>query len=69
MSNPSLNEEQKAHLRELDELAPSQRCWCGWYALGECPHCPKHKTAQDKLNSRSAERAGFEPAGDKSPRA
>lgn len=47
------NSEQEDYMRELAEIPPEQRCYCGWYRLGQCPHCPKDKTCADKLKMQA----------------
>jgi hypothetical protein len=42
------NEEQLAHMKELDSIPPEQRCWCGWARLGECYNCSRDTTRADK---------------------
>ena len=42
------NEYQEAYMTELERIPRSQRCWCGWYRLDECPHCPKDRNNADK---------------------
>ena len=43
---------QLDYMRELAEIPPDQRCYCGWYRLGMCPHCPPGRTCADKLRDR-----------------
>lgn len=43
------NVHQQAYMKMLSEIPPENKCWCGWYSLGECPHCPEGKTAADKV--------------------
>jgi hypothetical protein len=45
------NRDQRDYMRSLDEMPPETKCYCGWYALGSCPHCPKDKTCADKLKT------------------
>lgn len=45
----SLNEEQLDYLRSLGKIPPDERCWCAWFRLGECPHCPPSKTLAQRL--------------------
>lgn len=47
------NADQLDHMRALDTLTPEEKCYCGWYPLGHCPHCPKGKTCADKLRDRN----------------
>lgn len=42
------NSEQTAYMEALDKIPLNERCWCGWYRLGECPHCLPGKTCADK---------------------
>lgn len=44
-----LNSDQLAEMDRLDRIPPEQRCYCGWYDIGKCPHCPVGKTCADKL--------------------
>lgn len=32
------NDEQVGHMRDLSLLSPNEKCQCGWYRKGECPH-------------------------------
>jgi len=57
------NEEQNDHLDELDRIPPAERCWCGWYCAGECPHCPPSKTLADR-NAAACPRCGNAPPPD-----
>lgn len=48
------NEYQEAYMRELSEIPPEQKCYCGWYRLGKCQNnCPPDKTNADKIAERS----------------
>jgi hypothetical protein len=49
------NDEQRDEMRWLAEQPPASLCWCGWYTLGSCPHCPKGLTAADKVAHRCPE--------------
>lgn len=48
------NQYQSAYMRELEQIPPEQKCYCGWYRLGKCPHCPPNKTCADKLRDRGS---------------
>jgi len=37
---------------DVCSIPPEQRCYCGWWLAGECPHCPKDKTCADKMFDR-----------------
>jgi hypothetical protein len=44
------NEDQLDHMRSLAAIPPQEKCYCGWYRLGECPNgCPPDKNNLDKL--------------------
>jgi hypothetical protein len=43
------NTYQQEYIGYLATLTAESKCWCGWYRLGECPHCPFGKTAADKI--------------------
>lgn len=47
-----LNSEQQEYAEALGRTDPARRCWCGWYQLGQCPHCPTGKTCADKIAVR-----------------
>lgn len=47
-----LNSDQRAYSEYIETIPFEQRCYCGWYRLGECPHCPKGKTCADKVRDR-----------------
>lgn len=38
----------------LPGLPPDQRCWCGWWKLGECPSCPDELSFADNTRSRTS---------------
>lgn len=46
------NEEQQGYMEYLAKIPPKDKCWCGWYLVGECPSCPRGKTAADKMAVR-----------------
>lgn len=43
------NSDQRDYMRYLSRRPPESKCWCGWYDLGACPHCPPGKSAADKV--------------------
>ena len=45
-----LNDDQRGEMERLSEIPPELRCYCGWYELGQCPHCPAGKTCAEKLH-------------------
>lgn len=46
------NEYQKDYMRELSEMKPESKCWCGWYPKGQCEAgCPPDKTSADKISA------------------
>ena len=50
-----LNEDQKDYMAAIAKLSPEQRCQCGWFKLGECPHCVSGKTLADRLSESKIE--------------
>lgn len=52
MSEKMFNDDQMDYMRALAEIPPHLKCYCGWYLLGECPHCPPNRTCADKLFDR-----------------
>lgn len=43
------NADQRDYMADLAAMPPATKCWCGWYPIGECPHCPPGKSAADKV--------------------
>lgn len=43
------NADQIRHMEYLNSLPLEDKCWCGWFKLGECATCPPDRTAADKL--------------------
>ena len=43
------NSDQRDYMRSMATVPPEKKCWCCWYMLGECPHCPSDKTGADKV--------------------
>jgi len=42
------NREQEAHMDELARIPLDQKCFCGWYRLGQCPNCTTRLSCADK---------------------
>ena len=57
------NKYQLEYMRELEAILPHLKCYCGWYRLGECPHCPAGKTCADKLFDRPENRPAKKGGG------
>jgi hypothetical protein len=55
MASIWFNEDQQAYIEYLATIPPEQKCWCGWYKVNECPHCPSGKTSADKIAVRCPE--------------
>lgn len=51
------NSDQISYMESLHKIPPEQKCYCGWYRLGECPHCPKDKTCADKMREDDQKRS------------
>lgn len=43
------NSDQESYMKSLDAIPLEQKCWCGWYRLGECPNCKTTRTCADKV--------------------
>ena len=45
------NRDQEAYMDYLAKLRPEEKCYCGWYLLGECRNgsCDPNKTNADKI--------------------
>ena len=57
MSESMFNADQRAYMASLAAIPSEQRCECGWYRLGECPHCPPGRTLAAAQAARLADRA------------
>jgi len=44
-----LNSDQESYVRSLNSIPLAERCWCGWYRLGECPNCKTARSCADKV--------------------
>lgn len=60
MDRTMFNDEQNAYMDSLAEMPPETRCWCGWYAKGDCYNCKRDprvadKSCADKLALRCSE--------------
>jgi hypothetical protein len=52
------NTEQQEHINYINSLQPEEKCWCGWYILGECYNCNKDKvglTNADRIKNMCPE--------------
>lgn len=59
-----LNEDQQAYVDYLARIPPERLCYCAWFPLGECPHCPLGLTAADKIARRCPSCHSYPPATD-----
>lgn len=46
------NDDQLDYMRDLASMSADSKCWCGWFAVGQCHSCPADVTAADKLRAR-----------------
>lgn len=49
MAGGAFNSDQEEYMASLSRVPASQKCWCGWYQLGECPDCPPDATCEQKM--------------------
>lgn len=42
------NDDQVGYMRDIAAKPLAEKCWCAWFKLGECPHCPLDKSAADR---------------------
>ena len=45
------NEDQQDEMRYLASLKPEEKCWCGWYRVGEC-NTPSPCAPEDSMADR-----------------
>lgn len=45
----SFNQEQEEYRADLAKVPARERCWCGWYRIGECPRCKPGLTCEQKM--------------------
>jgi hypothetical protein len=45
----SFNDEQLSYIREMSATPLDEKCYCAWFRLGECPHCPPGLSAADRV--------------------
>jgi hypothetical protein len=60
MSRSYFNSEQNAHMDALDLIPIAARCWCAWYLKGQCPTCPPHLSAADKMATKCQECGSYQ---------
>lgn len=48
MNRAYFNEHQNAHMDALAKLSDAERCWCGWYRVGECVNGCGDKSVVDR---------------------
>lgn len=58
------NSEQRDYMASLERIAPERRCYCGWYVIDQCPHCPAGLTLATKIDLRCSVCEGHPPAHD-----
>ncbi len=55
MSRAMFNSDQNDYMDSLARMPLESKCWCGWFAKGECHSCPPEKTCADKIALRCPE--------------
>lgn len=58
----SFNDDQIDYIKSLARIADDKRCYCAWFPLGECPHCPPGKTLADRLKLQCSSCGSYPPA-------
>lgn len=43
-----MNPDQEDYVESLAQIPLAEKCFCCWYLIGDCPHCPKELTGADK---------------------
>lgn len=38
------NSDQQSYMDSLARMPPENKCWCGWFPVGQCHTCPADKT-------------------------
>lgn len=49
------NQDQQDYMNSLALMPAEQKCWCGWYRLGQCPNCHTMRSCAEKLVERCPE--------------
>lgn len=62
MREKMFNRDQVAHMEYLASIPADKKCWCGWYLLGECPHCSSDKTNADRIKNQCPDCKGDLPS-------
>lgn len=54
----AFSRDQEEYIKSLANIPLDKKCWCGWYPLGECPHCPPGATCEQKVAAMCVECRG-----------
>lgn len=57
-----LNDDQADYLRQMNATPPAEKCWCAWFKLGECPHCPPGLSAETRIKYECPSCHNYPPA-------
>lgn len=55
------NDDQRDYMASLARRPHDTKCYCGWYSIGKCPHCPKDLTHQDAVDRACPECRSYPP--------
>lgn len=61
------NSEQRDYMDSLSRIPAEQKCWCGWYPVGECRNCPADKTLAQRLEVSCLHCTSYPPADGSRP--
>ena len=60
----SFNDDQLDYMRDMDARPRNAVCYCAWHPAGECPNCPPHLTAADRIPLECDDCHNYPPARD-----
>lgn len=58
----SFNEDQIDYMRDLAAMPREKKCYCAWFCVGECPHCPPTLSAADREKLECVGCGNYPPA-------
>lgn len=60
----SFNEYQLGYMRDLAKIPAAEKCYCAWFRLGTCPHCPPGLSAAYRILLECPECHNYPPVSD-----
>lgn len=56
------NDDQLDYMHSLSKIPLAEKCYCAWFRLGTCPHCPPGVSAADRATVECVGCNNYPPA-------